>query len=125
MLALECEAVEIDYCPACEGVWLDAGELEILFGDAQAGAAYLQSAGEPHAVLEKPRRCPICGARMEKRLSPGETSILFDRCPRLHGLWLDKGELEAMLAHAPAAKAHSTVVKLLRGMFHEDKEPRE
>ncbi|MCK7521491.1 MAG: zf-TFIIB domain-containing protein [Ignavibacteriales bacterium] len=27
---LELEQIEVDYCTSCEGVWLDAGELELL-----------------------------------------------------------------------------------------------
>ncbi|MCL4278881.1 MAG: zf-TFIIB domain-containing protein, partial [Ignavibacteriaceae bacterium] len=30
MIVLELEQVEVDYCTNCAGVWLDAGELELL-----------------------------------------------------------------------------------------------
>ncbi len=30
MVAFELEGVEIDRCLACEGTWLDAGELELI-----------------------------------------------------------------------------------------------
>ena len=33
MIVLEMDEVEVDYCTECEGIWLDAGELEILLGD--------------------------------------------------------------------------------------------
>ena len=33
MVTLELNDVEIDYCMQCEGIWLDAGELEILLGE--------------------------------------------------------------------------------------------
>ncbi|MEJ2196939.1 MAG: zf-TFIIB domain-containing protein [Ignavibacteriaceae bacterium] len=33
MIILELNEVEIDYCPSCSGIWLDAGELELLFED--------------------------------------------------------------------------------------------
>lgn len=29
----ERQGIEIDYCPACRGVWLDRGELDKLIGD--------------------------------------------------------------------------------------------
>ena len=38
MITLELEEVEIDYCPDCGGIWLDAGELGVLrslFGTEQ------------------------------------------------------------------------------------------
>ena len=33
MLVLELQQIEIDYCQECEGIWLDAGELELLLDD--------------------------------------------------------------------------------------------
>ena len=46
LIALELEGVEIDYCAACGGVWLDAGELRTLIssfarGESGAVAAFL------------------------------------------------------------------------------------
>lgn len=38
---VERDKVEIDVCPKCKGVWLDAGELELLVGRAK---------GEPNAL---------------------------------------------------------------------------
>ena len=38
------QGVEIDYCPACRGVWLDRGELDKLLEKASA-----MSAGTSHA----------------------------------------------------------------------------
>jgi Zn-finger nucleic acid-binding protein len=32
------DKVEIDSCPKCKGVWLDAGELELLSGRASSSA---------------------------------------------------------------------------------------
>lgn len=36
LVMTERQGVEIDYCPACRGVWLDRGELEKLIAGAQA-----------------------------------------------------------------------------------------
>jgi hypothetical protein len=41
------QGVEIDYCPACRGVWLDRGELDKLLEKASvmsAGASQVRSA---------------------------------------------------------------------------------
>jgi len=38
------QGVEIDYCPACRGVWLDRGELDKLLEKAAAAA--------PHAAAQ-------------------------------------------------------------------------
>lgn len=45
LLMSDRQGVEIDYCPACRGVWLDRGELDKLMQlGARHDAAYAQSA---------------------------------------------------------------------------------
>ena len=43
MIALELAEVEVDYCTACGGIWLDAGELELLLGNAQNAEQLIDS----------------------------------------------------------------------------------
>ena len=50
MIGLEYEKVEVDYCPACAGVWLDEGELEVLLGLEAPEVAALLSGGERSRV---------------------------------------------------------------------------
>ena len=46
-------------------------------------------------------QCPLCrDTTLEPRFSRG---IEVDVCPRCRGLWLDRGELERLLAEADAA----------------------
>jgi hypothetical protein len=42
LVMAERQGVEIDYCPACRGIWLDRGELDKLL-DRAAGAMPLQA----------------------------------------------------------------------------------
>ena len=41
------EGVEIDYCPACRGVWLDRGELDKIIDRAGPGGAPIPQSREP------------------------------------------------------------------------------
>ena len=43
MITLELKDVEIDYCTDCGGIWLDAGELELLLGEQQKAKQLLDS----------------------------------------------------------------------------------
>lgn len=43
----------------------------------------------------KPVDCPVCGVTMQKRMS--DAGIEVDYCD-WHGVWLDRGELERLLA---------------------------
>lgn len=116
MLALEWEEIEVDYCAACGGLWLDAGELELLLG-ADAEAYGLGRFDPATGLSEKPRRCPICRARMTKHRPPGVDTVVFDACPHGHGLWLDRGELDAFTRTAAADAPAGEVARFLAAMF--------
>ncbi len=117
MIVLELDEVEVDYCPDCAGIWLDAGELELLLGDAGQARAVLES----FAVAETdeiPRKCPICRKKMEKvRVGAADgRRELLDRCKKEHGLWFDRGELQAVLEMGHFDDA-GKVKGLLGGLF--------
>jgi len=120
LIVLEYDAVEVDYCVRCEGIWLDVGELEILFGDAEACAAFLSIGSPADAKGEKPRRCPICRVKMTKEATESAPPILFDHCPKGDGLWLDKGELAQVLGQSKAAEGMEDVSVFLRAVFSQD-----
>ena len=42
------------------------------------------------------RKCPKCGAGLQ---TEEFHKIQVDRCPECHGLWLDAGEIDAVIAH--------------------------
>lgn len=117
MMALEYDAVEVDYCGACKGVWLDAGELELLFGDTKCRTSFLQGGTATGARSEKPRRCPICGIKMAKEITRGDTPVVYDSCPRGDGLWFDQGELEQVLAQGHPHAGGEHVTAFLREVF--------
>ena len=95
MLVVEYAQIEIDYCADC-GIWLDSGELELI----------LEETGEPGggdsspAVVEhddKPIRCPVCRTKMKKGPYDKLAHSIVDRCPKDHGIWLDRGELREIV----------------------------
>lgn len=49
LVMAERQGVEIDYCPACRGIWLDRGELDKLLDRAAAAASALQAASPQQA----------------------------------------------------------------------------
>lgn len=119
LVVLEHELVEVDHCLSCRGVWLDAGEIELLFGDNDACTAFF-NAGKPVETHEKRRNCPRCGRRMTKESTAGDAPIVYDRCSRGHGLWLDCGELCGVLAHGKEFARGSDVARFLRDVFPQE-----
>ena len=117
MITLELDDVEIDHCLGCGGIWLDAGELEMLLGDSESAKSVVESFKTADGCAEKLRRCPICLKKMEKILAgQGSKGVLIDRCKKADGLWFDKGELEDIFAGAEFDEEHK-VQKLLKDMF--------
>lgn len=114
MIVFELEAVEIDHCLSCSGIWLDAGELELLLGNAATEILASFSASANHR--EKKRTCPICRRSMQKINCGTGQKILIDKCPSLHGLWLDTGELEQILQAGNLDQEGKTLA-WLRKMF--------
>ena len=80
MIVLESEAVEVDFCVECEGIWLDAGEIELLFGDRESCSAFLSIGNPVDAGGEKQRHCPACQVKMTKEATESDPPVLFDHC---------------------------------------------
>ena len=117
MIGLEYEKVEVDYCPACAGVWLDEGELEVLLGLEAPEVAALLSGGEDIAADEARRPCPACDRPMVKAAFGARDRVGYDRCPRHHGVFLDRGELAAVMEHALGFARGREISEFLRGVF--------
>lgn len=119
MIVFELDEVETDYCTECKGIWLDAGELEILFEDA-AEAQRLLASFTPAETDEAKRPCPICRKSMHKvHLGNGDAAVLIDRCVKSHGLWFDRGELREVLEQG-VFDPDGKVAALLREMYPPD-----
>ncbi|MDD5566530.1 MAG: zf-TFIIB domain-containing protein [Candidatus Omnitrophica bacterium] len=96
------EGVVIDTCGACEGEWLDNGEIiainkarEKAFSDAKKSQAKgAQKTGNPATHSQEALQCPHCKVPMGSLNYSYSTGIIIDRCPSCSGLWLDKDELE-------------------------------
>ncbi len=123
MITLELAEVEIDHCTACGGIWLDAGELELLLGDSEQAKELLNSFKISSNCTEKPRKCPICLKKMKKIIvGQDKPALLIDKCPRGDGLWFDKGELTDIL-RAGSFDEENKVAKLLADMFIGQNDP--
>ncbi len=98
LVVFEFEGIETDQCVQCGGTWLDAGELELVFEReglkrGPLAETILQRGGK----RRKDRCCPRC-ARALKAFCIHE-GIELDRCTLGHGLWLDAGEMKALIEH--------------------------
>jgi len=90
------EGVEIDRCPDCGGLWLDALEKEKLVVTASAVRAADPAAGpDRHEVMDGVQRirCPRDHSTMIHVVDPEQPHVGFESCTVCGGVHLDAGEL--------------------------------
>ena len=123
MIVVQHEDVELDYCTECQGVWFDAGELELLLDSMQLDTSKLEPGGilelPESETSEKKRRCPICRHKM-KKVTIGQPPILIDACNQGHGLWFDGGEVDQLVAQfgrKPENVPQGRVISFLGDVF--------
>jgi Zn-finger nucleic acid-binding protein len=116
MVVLELDQVEIDHCSGCGGIWLDAGELELLLETEEERARLKNLFKDAKSVKERSYRCPICGKRMSKVFVGEENKVLIDKCRKNHGLWFDEGELQKVI-EIDTENRDNKIINLLNAMF--------
>lgn len=108
---VEHRQIELDYCPKCEGVWFDAGELELFLQCAQmarpelaiGNIVCLPAIEASHRTL----KCPICSRGM-KEVAIGQPEIHIDVCHQADGIWFDGGEVHELLKQLADGSATGT-----------------
>jgi len=114
--------VNVDACPACGSLWV----LDSNFAELRAARDEfvrwlnpdLWSDIEKHEVGEGTRLCPGCGERLHD-VRYAESDIVVDICRRCHGIWLQKGELDKIIAYLEGIVDHQTVTDYLKSVGHE------
>ena len=116
LVFLELDQIEIDHCLHCGGIWLDSGELELLLETDEERKRFAKLLIEDESVKENRYPCPICNKKMAKTYVGDEKKILIDKCKKNHGLWLDKGEIEAVI-ELSSQNREGKIIQLLKNMF--------
>jgi Zn-finger nucleic acid-binding protein len=82
------QQLEIECCRRCRGMWFDPGELQVF----SAQSKEIPSDDLAHRASRF--ACPVCGAPMIEYTFVNPNSLLVDRCPSGHGVYLEERELE-------------------------------
>jgi Zn-finger nucleic acid-binding protein len=101
MIVVEHQKIELDFCLRCTGVWIDAGELDLLVDrltSQKTGLSRTDLMTPCQAeASENKYKCPVCSHKMDKAWLCHQPKILIDSCPLGDGLWFDGGELHQVL----------------------------
>ncbi|MCX7017882.1 MAG: zf-TFIIB domain-containing protein [bacterium] len=115
LFILEFKDVQVDFCHKCKGVWLDAGELEQLLirtGAESHDPVMGFQAEKGKAPRGRRQLCPRCDKPLHEVIVNGHHggSVMIDQCPRDHGIWFDKQELQELLSlFSPESHAGRTI----------------
>lgn len=116
LFLLEFHEIEVDLCPKCRGLWLDAEELEDLLR---------ATGGRPAPIPMNPASsaskalCPRCDQALQAvhPALPGGEALELETCPRGHGFWFDARELRALLRLLPPDMAAEPAAAFLDDML--------
>lgn len=99
------EGIRIETCDSCHGEWLDNTELkkvidrrEVAF-DLEKRKAFADSIKSQRVDLSGDQQklvCPKCNGETRPINYSEDSGIIIDRCNECKGIWLDRGELEAI-----------------------------
>ncbi|TMQ57943.1 MAG: hypothetical protein E6K75_06005 [Candidatus Eisenbacteria bacterium] len=96
----------VDECPMCLGLWAPRDVMDRLVDRVRERRR--QEGPPPASVLHRERRspwqakityrkCPVCGAAMQRKNFAGHSGVVVDWCGS-HGTWLDAHEMEDIAA---------------------------
>jgi Zn-finger nucleic acid-binding protein len=106
------QSVIVESCPQCRGTWFAEEELHKAKDHAEEDLSWLDfelwSDQESFATDWSSRKCPKCAKNMATR-SYGETGVVVEYCVDGHGVWLDKGEFQAIIEALKAEVSSKSV----------------
>ena len=86
-------------CQGCQGCWFDGRSLQRVLDGEQVEGSPLEvslEAEDRGLDLAAPVHCPRCAGPMRRFEYGGDSEVILDACAE-HGVWLDDGELGALL----------------------------
>ena len=87
-------------CPKCKGIWLIKDELRELKNNLWHGSMRWMNdeidAVEKASARKTDRACVKCKSVKMVAVTFGKSTIIIDRCPQCHGMWLDRGEFKSL-----------------------------
>ena len=92
------DGVTIDVCTKCSGIWLHKGELNKMAHPHEGDLEYCST---EHIAEDRISdcNCPQCkDVKLKKVNFVSYSDIVLEYCSKCEGIWLDRGELDAINA---------------------------
>ena len=98
LLTHEGSEAQILFCETCHGIWLDREQLSRFVRDPAGTNALpkVKVVSGKASGSARTKLCPSCGpTALTAKVVDG---VEIDLCPACHGIWLDAGELDSIVA---------------------------
>lgn len=120
------EAVQIDQCLQCDGMWFERDELRKAKDAVEPGLLDwmdfdIWKHEERFHVSPAALICPHCHVPMVA-VEYGETGVEVNCCPQCEGLWLDGGEFDEILEALRLELGGKSVSEYVRASLEEARE---
>lgn len=89
--------IQVDRCPRCHGIWFDERELSAMLALDAASLQPLADRADAGHLTELRADCPRDGTPLLRVFSALNRQVVVDTCPACRGIWLDGGELAALV----------------------------
>ena len=118
-------SIHVGECDRCKGLWFEQAELHKALEESGPGLDWLDfDLWSDHGSFEadwSTRKCPSCGKNMAT-ISYADTEVTVDFCVVGHGIWLDKGEFQAIIAALQEELASKDISDYVAASLEEAKE---
>lgn len=118
LASVEILKLQLDKCPRCGGLWCDCGEMERLRDARIEGIEQVLERKYPDAAVHEGdtkayMRCPRCEeARLLRHHYTYVNPVEVDRCESCSGVWLDAGELDAIIGEKARLEQEADLERL-------------
>lgn len=125
------KGIQLDYCPACFGIWFDRDELRQVKDKEDEFLRWIDidpwNDEKKFKISKSGKICPVCGVPLyiveyddflarPRRVSPG---LKIDLCNVCHGIWLDKGEFDKIIKYLEEKVEKETLLKYFKDIGEE------
>ena len=119
---IEVDGIELESCPECGGLWFDQGELrrakDLALPDLHWKEFEIWKHEHHFDATADGLACPRCRQPMV-HLRYHETEVEIDHCPACSGVWLGRGELEAIVLALQDESSSMSLPELLKETLQE------
>ena len=97
--------IVMETCDRCLGRWMDPDDLKAILDVIRLPVrGQAVRTGVDLTDVTEDALCPRCAEPMQPFNYAGDSGVILDKCPHCGGLWLDKGDLERVLAVVSASE---------------------